>query len=146
MTDISVQSTSFQVENRSWLLGPHGTGPGENPSITLDVSGFTAGTHYPNGFIPSGTPLAVTAAGLYIPYVEATTGTGTLTRTSTGGTFRAIINGETSPNIDASAAVTAAVIQAAIRTMGGDFADYTVTGSAGGPLTVTGHALSLIHI
>ena len=39
MTDISVQTTSFQVEKRSWLLGPHGTEPGATPSITLDVLG-----------------------------------------------------------------------------------------------------------
>lgn len=141
MTDISVVTTAYQVENRSWLLSPSGTGPGETPGVTLDISGFTAGTHYPNGYIPSGTPLAQIASGLYVPYVEATTGAGTLTRTSTGGTIQLTINGETTDPIVASAAgFTAAATQAAIRLMGDEFADYTVTGSAGGPLTVTGHA------
>lgn len=72
MTYIGVTSTSYQVENRSWLLGPFGTGPGENPSITLDVSAFTAATHYPNGYFPSGLALGrITASGLYGPYDNA---------------------------------------------------------------------------
>ena len=63
MTDISVTSTSYQVEDRSWMLSQWGQGPGENPSVVLDVSAFTANTHYPNGYIPSGTPLGkITAA------------------------------------------------------------------------------------
>lgn len=69
MTDISVVTTNYQVENRGWLWGEHGTEPGSTPSITLDVSKFTAGTHYPNGTIPSGTVLGkVSATGLYGPY------------------------------------------------------------------------------
>lgn len=70
MTDISVVTTASQVENRSWLLsGPEGVGPGWTPSVTLDLSKFTAGTHFPNGYIPSGIVLAkVTATGLYGPY------------------------------------------------------------------------------
>lgn len=143
MTDISVQTTAFQVENRSWLLGQHGTEPGANPSITLDISGFTAGTHYPNGFIRSGEALAKTAAGLYIPYVDATTASGTLTRTSTGGDIRLNITdteggGGLTGEIPASAAgFTAAVVQGAIRALGGAYATATVTGADGGPLTVT---------
>jgi hypothetical protein len=57
MTSIAVETTNYQVENRSWLLSEWGTGPGENPSVTLDISAFTPATHYPNGYIPSGTPL-----------------------------------------------------------------------------------------
>ena len=72
MTDISVQTTAFQVENRSWLLSPHGTDPGTTPSITLDVSAFTAATHYPDGYIKSGIVLGkLTAGGKYVPYVDA---------------------------------------------------------------------------
>ena len=62
MTYIGVESTSFQVEDRSWLLSQWGQGPGENPSCVLDVSTFTAGTHYPNGFFPSGLALGVITA------------------------------------------------------------------------------------
>lgn len=70
-TDITVRKTDFQVEKRSWLLGPTGTQPGETPSITLDLSLFAA-DRYPNGYIPSGTVLGkVTATGLYGPYDDA---------------------------------------------------------------------------
>lgn len=58
MTDISVTTTDYQVEDRSWLLSQWGQGPGENPSVVLDISTFTKATHYPNGYIPSGVPLA----------------------------------------------------------------------------------------
>lgn len=72
MTDQSLHSVSFQSENRAWLLSPHGTEPGTTPSITLDVSKFTAGTHYPNGYIPSGTVVGiVTTGGKYGPYDDA---------------------------------------------------------------------------
>ncbi|AMS02576.1 head decoration [Gordonia phage Yvonnetastic] len=38
-------------------------------NVTLDLSKFTANTHYPKGFLPSGIPLGkVTATGLYGPY------------------------------------------------------------------------------
>lgn len=75
MTDISVQTTStYQAEKRGWLRGTHGTGPGDNPSATLDLALFTQDTHYPNGFIPSGIALGkVTATGLYGPYDPAAT-------------------------------------------------------------------------
>jgi hypothetical protein len=72
MTDISVSTASYQTEKRSWLLSPHGTEPGATLSITLDVSAFTAATHYPNGYIKSGIVLGkITASGLYAPYVDA---------------------------------------------------------------------------
>lgn len=72
MTDISVSTTSYQVENRSWLLSPHGTEPGTTPTVNLDVSAFTAATHYPNGYLLSGIVLGkITATGKYAPYVTA---------------------------------------------------------------------------
>jgi hypothetical protein len=71
MTDISVASTSYQSEKRSWLIGSHGTDPGATPTITLDVSAFTAATHYPNGYLLSGIVLGrITATGLYAPYLS----------------------------------------------------------------------------
>lgn len=67
--DIGVQSTQYQVEDRSWLLSQLGTTPGENPTVVLDISKFTAATHFPDGFIKSGCVLGkVTATGLYGPY------------------------------------------------------------------------------
>jgi hypothetical protein len=69
MTDISVLTTVSQVEKRSWLLSPHGTDPGTTPSVTLDPAKFTAGTHYPNGYVQSGIVVSkVTATGLWGPY------------------------------------------------------------------------------
>lgn len=69
-TDISVRSSNYQVEDRSWLVGQHGVDI--TPGITLDIAKFTKATHYPNGYIPSGTIVGkVTASGLYGPYDNA---------------------------------------------------------------------------
>lgn len=75
MTDIAVTTTAYQVEKRSWLIPqPGAIGHGYSRSGTLDVSAFTAGTHYPNGYIPSGTVLGrITATGLLGPYDNAAT-------------------------------------------------------------------------
>ena len=68
MSDITVVSTDYTGENRSWLAGPHGTEPGATPSVTLDISLFTP----VNGVIKSGTVLGkVTASGKYGPYNNA---------------------------------------------------------------------------
>lgn len=64
--------------DQSWLGSSHGIH--ECRTEILDVSAFTAGTHYPNGYIPSGTPVAK-VAGLLVPYTSAeatTTGAGVL--------------------------------------------------------------------
>ncbi|ANW64009.1 hypothetical protein BCA37_10745 [Mycobacterium sp. djl-10] len=64
-TDISMQTTTHQVGNRQWLLQE----PKVKPNVTYDISKFTAGTHYPNGYIPSGVALGiVTATKLAGPY------------------------------------------------------------------------------
>lgn len=66
--DISVQPTeTWTAENRSWLASRDGTA--FTQSITLKTSLFTANTHYPAGYVLSGTVLGkVTASGLYGPY------------------------------------------------------------------------------
>src|SRR5574338_882402 len=69
-TDISMQTVSFQVSDRRWHLSREGIG--YTPNVTLDIAKFTAGTHYPNGYIPCGTVLGkVTTGGLYGPYDDA---------------------------------------------------------------------------
>lgn len=74
MTEIAVTTTgTYQAEKRSWLLGPHGTDPGSNRGITLDASLFTAGTHYPNGYFPSGLAISELASGLWGPLDTALT-------------------------------------------------------------------------
>jgi hypothetical protein len=64
--------------DQSWLGSMHSTS--ECRTETVDVSAFTAGTHYPNGYLPSGTPVAK-VAGLLVPYDKTegtTTGAGIL--------------------------------------------------------------------
>ncbi len=70
-TDISLTPTeSWEAENRSWLGSRDGTDVTQ--TVTLDTSAFTANTHYPNGYIPSGTVLGmITASGLFGPYDNA---------------------------------------------------------------------------
>lgn len=70
--DLSVTTTSFGVEDQTWLGSAHGTSMGR--TVTLDASKFTAGTHYPTGggALPSGTALGiVTASGKFGPYDDA---------------------------------------------------------------------------
>ena len=69
--DITVRNEgTWQVEDHSWLGSSHGTEA--TVSITLNVALFTQGTHYPNGYIPSGVVLGkVTATGKYGPYDDA---------------------------------------------------------------------------
>ncbi len=70
--DISVRSDGpWLAEDRSWLGSAHGTTA--TRSITLDPTLFTANTHYPNGFIPSGVALGEVSAtpGVYGPYDNA---------------------------------------------------------------------------
>lgn len=55
------------TDDPSWLGSAHGTDSTETG--TVDTALFTAATHYPDGYLPSGLPLAkVTATGLYGPY------------------------------------------------------------------------------
>lgn len=67
-----LRTESWTADDFSWLGSAHGIWNAR--TVTLDVSAFTAGTHYPDGFIPSGTPLGELASGLYGPYdaTEAT--------------------------------------------------------------------------
>jgi hypothetical protein len=128
---------TFGVEDQSWLGSEHGTSSAR--TITLDTSAFTAGTHYPNGFFPSGLPLGrITATGLYGPYAGRANEvqTATITGSPTGGTFTFTLDGETTAAIAYNA--TAATVQAALLAMSNlNPGDVTVTGSAGGPYTIT---------
>ena len=59
----------------------------------------------------------------------------TETGSPTGGTFTLTGNGTVTGTI--AQAATAATVQTAVRTLGGNFSNATVSGSAGGPWTVT---------
>ena len=68
--DLSLRTETFTQDDQSWLGSSHGTDMAR--SVTLDTSAFTSGTHYPNGYFPSGLPLGkITASGKYGPYNNA---------------------------------------------------------------------------
>jgi hypothetical protein len=68
--DLSLRTEAFQQDDQSWLASEHGTSNAR--TVTLDISTFVAGTHYPNGFLPSGMPLGkITASGKYGLYDNA---------------------------------------------------------------------------
>ena len=136
---LTPKSESFTQEDQRWLGSAHGTDA--TRSITLDTSAFVSGTHYPNGYFPSGLPLGrITATGLYGPYAGRTSEvqTVTITGTPTGGTFTLTAGGETTAAI-AYNALPAAVKTALEALEGINTGDLTVTGTQlpGGTITVT---------
>ncbi len=68
-----LKNETFGGGDQSWLGSTHGIANARTE--ILDISAFTAGTHYPNGYIPSGLPVAK-VAGALVPY-DATEGTTT---------------------------------------------------------------------
>lgn len=68
----------YVAGDMTWLGSGHGLRNAR--TAIVDISAFTAATHYPDGYIPSGTPVAE-VAGVLVPYdaTEATvTGAGVL--------------------------------------------------------------------
>jgi len=62
--DLGTRSRSWGVDDTSWLASRKGLDTCR--SVTLDMSTFTKADHYPDGFLPSGLPLAPTGEdGLY---------------------------------------------------------------------------------
>lgn len=71
--DISVtQSGLYGFEDRQWVHAD--PGPWTRRPITLDVSAFTAATHFPDGYIKSGTPVVRLGSGLYGPAGDTVSG------------------------------------------------------------------------
>ena len=60
-----LKSETVGTGDQSWLGSSHGIR--ECRTEFLDISTFTSGTHYPNGYIPSGTPVAK-VGGVLVPY------------------------------------------------------------------------------
>lgn len=71
MVNISPRTTGGPItDDPSWIGGSHGIGT--NETGTLNLALFSAQTHAPDGFLPSGTPVAkVTSTGLYGPYTPS---------------------------------------------------------------------------
>ncbi|WP_052336142.1 hypothetical protein [Mycobacterium canetti] len=103
-TDISLQTTTYQVGNKQWLLDE----PTFKPNVTLDISTFSQNE-----------------AQLV-----------TITGSPTGGTFTLTYAGQTTAGIAYNAAASAVQSAlAALSTVGAG--NVSVSGSAGGPYTVT---------
>lgn len=136
MTDISVFTEQFQSEDRTWLLSVFGREYRSN--IQLDVTSFTQGTHYPNGYLPSGIALGkITASGLWGPYSGTTDEVQTVTEGGSGLTsFTLTFSGQTTTSL--AAASTAAQVQAALVALSNIGAgNVSVTGATSGPYTVS---------
>lgn len=76
------KSWEYAQADQTWLGSEHGTTNAR--SVTIVTSTLTPATHYPKGFIPSGTPLAQYTggpnAGKYTVYTSGgANGAGTLT-------------------------------------------------------------------
>jgi len=105
--DISLQTTTYQVGNRQWLLAE----PDYKPNVTLDISLFSA----------AGTSEVQTV---------------TITGSPTGGTFTLTYGGQTTAGIAYNAAASA--VQSALTALSSiGSGNVAVTGSAGGPYSVT---------
>jgi hypothetical protein len=127
--DISLRTESWTVEDRSWLGSRDGTEFTE--TITLDTSTFTEATHYPDGYVKSGTVLAKLSNGLYGPY-NATdeVQTVTITGSPTGGTFTLTFDGQTTAAIAYNAAASA--VQTALVALSNvETGEATVAGGPG---------------
>ena len=143
--DIQPTTTTQTVTaDRPWLLSLHGSNT--NKTITLDLTKFSQNLHWVEGTplmpmrrMKSGLPLGrITASGLYAPYAAATNEvqTVTITGSPTGGTFTLTFNSQTTAGIAYNAA--AADVRTALEALSNiNVGDVTVTGSAGGPYTVT---------
>ena len=73
-----LREETFGSGDQSWLGSTHGIRNARTGII--DISAFTKETHYPNGYIPSGTPVAL-VSDKYVPYDKTegtTTGAGVL--------------------------------------------------------------------
>jgi Bacteriophage lambda head decoration protein D len=76
MTDITVESSTYLPADRPWLLfeavGHQQPSPTDSGLINFAL--FTSGTHYPDGFIPSGVLLGrVTTGSRLGPYDNTAT-------------------------------------------------------------------------
>jgi len=73
-----LRSETIGTGDQSWLGSTHALRNAR--TVLVDISAFTAGTHYPNGYIPSGFPIAIVGnmAVPYDPTVGVTTGAGVL--------------------------------------------------------------------
>ncbi|MFE7799015.1 potassium transporter [Nocardia sp. NPDC057440] len=61
--DLTLKTDTFGQDDQSWLASAEGTDRAR--TITLDLTTFTANTHYPDGWIKSGYALKKLGSGKY---------------------------------------------------------------------------------
>lgn len=64
-----LKTTQYGSGDFTWLLNTDGLD--EAITAVAPIAGFTAGTHYPNGYLPSGLPVRVDARGNVRPWADA---------------------------------------------------------------------------
>jgi hypothetical protein len=132
--DLTIRADSFQTDDQSWLGSEDGTRSPQ--SGTLRTAAFTKNTHYPNGYFPSGIPLAKYTSGpnigLLCPLAARPNEvqTVTISGTPTGGTFTLTLDGETTGAIAYNA--TATTVKTALEALSNVTpGDVVVTGGPG---------------
>lgn len=63
-----LKSESYGSGNYRWLLNTHGLNAGGQGVV--DISAFTEATHYPDGYLRSGTPVNCAARGALVPWTD----------------------------------------------------------------------------
>ena len=63
-----LKSVSYGSGDYGWLLNTHGLNDGGQGVV--DISAFTAGTHYPDGFLRSGTPVNAANRAALVPWTD----------------------------------------------------------------------------
>lgn len=72
MSDLQIQTETQQVPDLSWIRSFGGAKP---LPATMSTTNLIEATHYPNGYVPSGTAVAIfttgaTEVGLWTPWVQ----------------------------------------------------------------------------
>lgn len=67
-----IREERYGIGDMSWLGSTHGIY--NCRTSTLDMSAFTEATHYPDGYIPSGTPVNAADEGAVVPFDGAAVG------------------------------------------------------------------------
>lgn len=135
--DLQQVSEEFGNEDRSWTKSR--LGYDQCRSITLDLSLFDSVYYADNGYVPSGTPLAYDdETGRYGPHDPPTNEvqTVTITGSPTGGNYKLKSGADGEPTATINHNATAATLQSRLEAVLGE-GNVQVSGSAGGPYTVT---------
>jgi hypothetical protein len=131
---LALATETFGNQNHRWLGSARGLE--STRTAVLKVAALTAGTHFPNGYLPDGLPLALATSGTYsgffVPMAARASEVQTVTLggTTLGVTYTLTLEGQTTGAIAFDA--TAAAVQAALDLLSNvNPGDVVVTGSSG---------------